>query len=281
MYKKVCKQMREGKVTVDTSSIERDETAPSAAPKPTAGAGGEATAAREERAKKMDTVVAEGEEGGDMKGYKMVNGKKTSYFHTELTDEAKQLLAANAGPKKLDASALAEMEASKAAAGGGSAWNSAKTFEEKDMTKWSKQRLEALVAQVRNAGCSRAASPQQSSATESFLRCWGSGQVEGPFEHDVAVRYRPPVLVSYAWMKCRLTHPLVVALAGNATVHKGQEGGWRRVHPCYPWQEALSVRPQHHCDMGGALYLERWGGFSAFKSLSVAGRIHRLKEPQG
>ena len=40
MYKKVCKQMREGKVTVDTSSIERDETAPSAAPKPTAGAGG-------------------------------------------------------------------------------------------------------------------------------------------------------------------------------------------------------------------------------------------------
>ena len=108
----------------------------------------------------MDTVVAEGEEGGDMKGYKMVNGKKTSYFHTELTDEAKQLLAANAGPKKLDASALAEMEASKAAAGGGSAWNSAKTFEEKDMTKWSKQRLEALVAQVRNAGCSRAASPR-------------------------------------------------------------------------------------------------------------------------
>ena len=55
--------------------------------------------------------VAEGEEGGDMKGYKMVNGKKTSYFHTELTEEAKQLLAANAGPKKLDASALAEMEA--------------------------------------------------------------------------------------------------------------------------------------------------------------------------
>ena len=212
-----------------------------------------------------------------MKGYKMVNGKKTSYFHTELTDEAKQLLAANAGPKKLDASALAEMEASKAAAGGGSAWNSAKTFEEKDMTKWSKQRLEALVAQVRNAGCSRAASPQQSSATESFLRCWGSGQVEGPFEHDVAVRYRPPV--SYAWKKCRLTHPLV---AGDAAVHKGQEGGWRRVHPCYPWQEALSVRPQHHCDMGGALHSERWGFLSLQKSVrgrsnSPAQRTSRVR----
>ena len=36
-----------------------------------------------------------------MRGYKIVNGKKTSYFHTELTDEAKALLEKNAGPKKV------------------------------------------------------------------------------------------------------------------------------------------------------------------------------------
>jgi hypothetical protein len=141
-YKKVCKQMREGKVSVDTTAIERETTAPAPQPTPPVSAAGDG--ARKERAKKMDTVVAEGEEGGDMKGYKIVNGKKTSYFHTELTDEAKALLEQNAGPKKLDAAAVAAME-QKQAAGGGSAWNSAKTFEEKDMTKWSKDRLTAMV----------------------------------------------------------------------------------------------------------------------------------------
>ena len=39
-----------------------------------------------------------------VKGYKIVNGKKTSYFHNELSEEAKQLIG-DIAPKKLDASA--------------------------------------------------------------------------------------------------------------------------------------------------------------------------------
>ena len=42
-----------------------------------------------------------GDATASMRGYKMVNGKKTSYFHRELTDEAKALLEKNAGPKKV------------------------------------------------------------------------------------------------------------------------------------------------------------------------------------
>lgn len=42
-----------------------------------------------------------GDDPASMRGYKIVNGKKTSYFHTELTDEAKALLEKNAGPKKI------------------------------------------------------------------------------------------------------------------------------------------------------------------------------------
>ena len=36
-----------------------------------------------------------------MRGYKIVNGKKTSYFHTEISDEAKALLEKDSGPKKV------------------------------------------------------------------------------------------------------------------------------------------------------------------------------------
>lgn len=148
-YKKVCKQMRSGKVTVDTSAIERGASEVTvSAPGPSGF--GDAEGARKDRAAKLDpSVTTEGDsEAGEMKGYKIVNGKKTSYFHNELTDEAKALLAVNAGPKKLDAAAVAAEAERVAAAGGGSAWNTAKTFEEKDMTKWSKDRLTAMVKNV-------------------------------------------------------------------------------------------------------------------------------------
>ena len=40
-------------------------------------------------------------DAASMRGYKIVDGKKTSYFHTELSDEARALLEKNSGPKKL------------------------------------------------------------------------------------------------------------------------------------------------------------------------------------
>jgi hypothetical protein len=53
-YKKVCKQMREGKVSVDTSAIERDAT--TASTPPSLGPVGDSDEARQDRAKKMDNV---------------------------------------------------------------------------------------------------------------------------------------------------------------------------------------------------------------------------------
>jgi len=84
-------------------------------------------------------------EGEDlsMKGYKTrADGKKTSYFHTDISDEAKALIAAQGygEPKKLeegDAVVLGE------AKGGGSEWNQAGTYEEKGMLKWVEETLKA------------------------------------------------------------------------------------------------------------------------------------------
>jgi tetratricopeptide (TPR) repeat protein len=78
-----------------------------------------------------------------IKGYKIVNGKKTSYFHNELSEEAK-ILIGDIAPKKLDPNASSGgSTASTAEADGAptttgtSAWNKAGTWEEKDCTSWA------------------------------------------------------------------------------------------------------------------------------------------------
>lgn len=85
----------------------------------------------------------DGEEDLSMKGYKTrADGKKTSYFHTDITDEAKQLIAAQGygQPKKLDAPAEeADVK------GGGSQWNKAGTYEEKNMKKWVEDILKSAL----------------------------------------------------------------------------------------------------------------------------------------
>lgn len=82
-----------------------------------------------------------------VKGYKVVNGKKTSYFHNELTEDAKRLIG-DIAPKRLDASAAAPASSSSGPnESSGSAWNKAGTWEEKDVTSWAKESLkEALLA---------------------------------------------------------------------------------------------------------------------------------------
>lgn len=77
-----------------------------------------------------------------VRGYKIVNGKKTSYFHNELSEEAKQLIG-DIAPKKLDASA--QPVTTQPSSGETSVWNKAGTWEERDVTAWAKETLkEAL-----------------------------------------------------------------------------------------------------------------------------------------
>jgi tetratricopeptide (TPR) repeat protein len=74
-----------------------------------------------------------------VKGYKIVNGKKTSYFHNELSNEAK-LLIGDIAPKKLETAAAPAAAAP--ASEGTSVWNTAGTWEERNVTAWAKESLE-------------------------------------------------------------------------------------------------------------------------------------------
>jgi len=88
-----------------------------------------------------------GEEESSMRGYKKTSdGRTTSYFHTEITEEAKKLIAEQGfgKPKKLEG----KVEEAAAVEGGGSKWNQAGTYEEKGMTKWVEERLKALIPGV-------------------------------------------------------------------------------------------------------------------------------------
>ncbi|CAL1164513.1 unnamed protein product [Cladocopium goreaui] len=82
-----------------------------------------------------------GNAGSDMRGYKKTaDGKTTSYFHTEISEEAKKLIEAQGfgKPQKLEAP-TEESDAK----GGGSKWNQAGTYEEKGMSKWLEDRLKS------------------------------------------------------------------------------------------------------------------------------------------
>lgn len=80
-----------------------------------------------------------------VRGYKIVNGKKTSYFHNELSEEAKQLIG-DIAPKKLDATAAPTPQPTngdnKSAT---SVWNQAGTWEERDVSAWAKEALTHLL----------------------------------------------------------------------------------------------------------------------------------------
>ena len=81
-----------------------------------------------------------------VRGYKIVNGKKTSYFHNELSEEAKRLIG-DIAPKKLETTPPAPIAATENK--GTSAWNKAGTWEERDCTNWAtdslKEQLEKVV----------------------------------------------------------------------------------------------------------------------------------------
>jgi len=97
--------------------------------------------------KKEKKEGAEDDEDLSMRGYKTrADGKKTSFFHTDISDEAKKLIdeAGFGKPKKIDASSVAD----DAAKGGGSTWNKAGTYEEKGMMKWVEESLKSKLVGI-------------------------------------------------------------------------------------------------------------------------------------
>jgi hypothetical protein len=82
-----------------------------------------------------------------VRGYKVVNGKKTSYFHNELDEKAKALIG-DIAPKKLDDPAEVISSIATITNQGTSAWNQAGTWEEKDVSQWAKDTLTKAILQT-------------------------------------------------------------------------------------------------------------------------------------
>ena len=92
---------------------------------------------------------------GEMRGYKKTaDGKTTSYFHTDISEEAKKLIEAQGFGKPQKLEAPGEDSDVK---GGGSKWNQAGTYEEKGMSKWLEDRLKSGLVGVKfdlpHGGC--------------------------------------------------------------------------------------------------------------------------------
>eukprot|EP00978_Attheya_sp_CCMP212_P039951 scaffold212897_cov37-Attheya_sp.AAC.1 len=92
-----------------------------------------------------------------VKGYKVVNGKKTSYFHHEMTEEEKKLIG-DIAPKRLEPSvqqtSSSELIPEEEADVNGnnkkdtSAWNKAGTWEERNVSAWAKDTLTQALKEV-------------------------------------------------------------------------------------------------------------------------------------
>ena len=81
-----------------------------------------------------------------MRGYKKTSdGRTTSFFNNELDEKAKALIG-DITPQAIKPSDAAV--AAPAASGGGSAWNSAGTFEAKNKTEWASAKLEEVLVGV-------------------------------------------------------------------------------------------------------------------------------------
>ena len=74
-----------------------------------------------------------------VRGYKVVNGKKTSYFHNELDEKSRELIG-DIAPKKIENPAPTPAAAN-ASKQGTSVWNTGGTWEERNVTEWAKKTL--------------------------------------------------------------------------------------------------------------------------------------------
>eukprot|EP00586_Coscinodiscus_wailesii_P014731 CAMPEP_0172495484 /NCGR_PEP_ID=MMETSP1066-20121228/71407_1 /TAXON_ID=671091 /ORGANISM="Coscinodiscus wailesii, Strain CCMP2513" /LENGTH=411 /DNA_ID=CAMNT_0013267193 /DNA_START=106 /DNA_END=1341 /DNA_ORIENTATION=- len=101
--------------------------------------------------KTEETVIKDMETGVEfsqsevIRGYKIIDGKKTSFFHHEQTEEEKALIG-DIAPKRLDSTTTSDPASSSSDdLKDVSAWNKAGTWEEKDVSATAKEQLQALL----------------------------------------------------------------------------------------------------------------------------------------
>mmetsp|Transcript_5551 Transcript_5551/g.8187 ORF Transcript_5551/g.8187 Transcript_5551/m.8187 type:complete len:430 (+) Transcript_5551:33-1322(+) len=91
----------------------------------------------------MDNDVVQFTASEAVRGYKIVDGKKTSYFHREISEEEKRLIG-DIAPKKIEQEENVNVSSAPVVEGT-SAWNTAGTWEEKDVTQWATDTLRAAL----------------------------------------------------------------------------------------------------------------------------------------
>jgi len=126
------------------------------------------------------------------KGYKIVNGKKTTFFHNELTEEAKKLIG-DIAPKRLDPTAAAAAPTEKKDT---SAWNTAGTWEERDVTSWAKESLEGALLRASYTLDESSPAPDAKATVTKVTKCDGNASfatVRGK------KRYIYEFLVTFEW----------------------------------------------------------------------------------
>ena len=78
----------------------------------------------------------------DMRGYKVTaDGKKTTFFNNDLTEEEKALIG-DIAPKKVENTVQVNQGSA------GSAWSNGTTYEERDLTKWATKRMKELILEA-------------------------------------------------------------------------------------------------------------------------------------
>eukprot|EP00903_Cladosiphon_okamuranus_P013940 g12966.t1 len=136
-------------VSSSTSSSSRTASSPATTTTTTKFSQNTPSKAKDPATTTASSTSGSGDAGSGMKGYKKTaDGRLTTYFNNELTEEAKALIG-DIAPKKLEPAVAAAVPGAEAAGGNaGSAWNKAGTWESRDMTSWAKQRLQELLGAV-------------------------------------------------------------------------------------------------------------------------------------
>lgn len=135
--------------TSSSSSASSSGAAPAPPRKPKASSGSSSGKKKKKEGESDDDE--ENVKAEDLRGYKVLaDGRKTTYFNNELSEETKKLIG-DIAPKKIDPAEAPAAVSGASGAGGqpvGSAWNYAGTFEERNMTEWAKDKLKELLSGV-------------------------------------------------------------------------------------------------------------------------------------
>ena len=92
-----------------------------------------------------DSMVENDEEGQIMRGYKIIDGKKTTFFNHELDAKTKELIG-DIQPKRIESTNEVDTKKNPV---GTSVWNTAGTFESVGHTPWAKETLEKLLKDIK------------------------------------------------------------------------------------------------------------------------------------